>query len=294
MRTNSTSGIAFRHRGFLQARSPLHPQMSVSCLRQLRSFPRASARPPPLTDADGSLTGFRRVNCPLRLRIDEALTSYREDEGDWCDAWRTHQPCSSSRSATLTSHRYNDCEPAPEFLDRSPRPSPGFALQSDQRSQRPTDKMQIFSWNRGPARGSGASLLASHLNGPVACDLPTRGVWFRHRQFPGGELPRGLPAPLRRAPQQGHFHARRFVHADPGPLLAQVPTVSRRGHGGYPQVPQVTRPVVLLFHRRQCSHQQRVCQAEVGLRRALAAHPRPVHEALRCHPHQRLQQGCRT
>ena len=36
---------------------------------------------------------------------------------------------------------------------------------------------------------------------------------------------------------------------------------------------------MLLLHRRQRSHQQRVRQAEVCLRRAVAADPRPLHEA---------------
>ena len=112
---------------------------------------------PPASDADGSLTAFRRVDCPLRLRIDEALSFCREDDRDWSDAWRTHQPCSSSRRATLISHLCTDCEPAPEFLDLSPRWSPSPALESDQRSRRPTDKLQ---------RGSDPSLLASHLNCP--------------------------------------------------------------------------------------------------------------------------------
>ena len=69
----------------------------------------------PTTDAYGSLTGFRRVDCPLRFRIVEALSSYREDHRDWCGAWRTHQSCSSSRRAILISHLFTDCEPTPEF-----------------------------------------------------------------------------------------------------------------------------------------------------------------------------------
>ena len=56
---------------------------------------------PPGSDADSSLTGFRRVVCPLRLRIDEALSSYREDDRDRSDAWRTQQSCSASRHAVL-------------------------------------------------------------------------------------------------------------------------------------------------------------------------------------------------
>ena len=114
---------------------------------------------PPNSDADASLLGFRQVDCSLRLRIDEALSTYGDDDEDWRDAWRTHQPCSSSRRATLISQLYNDCEPAPEFLDRSPGRSPGPALKSDR-------SKQILSWNPGLASGSDLSLLASLLNGP--------------------------------------------------------------------------------------------------------------------------------
>ena len=84
----------------------------------------------PASDADGSLTSFRRVDCPSMLRTDVAFSSCREDDRDWSDAWRYHQSCSSSRRATLISHLFYDLEPTPEFLDRSPRRSPGPALKS--------------------------------------------------------------------------------------------------------------------------------------------------------------------
>ena len=66
------------------------------------------------------------------------------------------------------------------------------------------------------------------------------------------------------------------------------------GHGGHRQVPHGARPVVLLFYSGQRSHQQRVHQPEVRLHRAPVAHPRLAHEARRCRPHWRFQQGCRT
>ena len=53
MRTNTTAGIALLHRGSLQARSALRSQMSGS--------------------------RHRRVDCPRRLRIDEALSSFLDD-----------------------------------------------------------------------------------------------------------------------------------------------------------------------------------------------------------------------
>ena len=50
-----------------------------------------------------------------------------------------------------TSHLYGDPEPAPEFLDQSPRRSGGPALRPDQRNWRQTDQLQILSWNPEPA-----------------------------------------------------------------------------------------------------------------------------------------------
>ena len=40
------------------------------------------------------------------------------------------------------------------------------ALRSDRRNRRPTDKLQLLTWNPGPARGSDPSSLANHLHGP--------------------------------------------------------------------------------------------------------------------------------
>ena len=67
----------------------------------------------------------------------------------------------------------NYCEPDPDILDHSLRRSLSPALQSDQRSRRPTDQLQIFSWNLGQARGSVPRLLARRLDGPrhTICEL---------------------------------------------------------------------------------------------------------------------------
>ena len=92
-----------------------------------------------------------------------------------------------------------------------------------------------------PCEGIGPERSGKPPQRPVARCLRTRRSWLCHKQFPSGELPRDHPEPLRRTPQQGHFHARLHVYAYPHPLLAQVLYVGRRGHGG---------------HSRQCSHQQ--------------------------------------
>ena len=94
------------------------------------------------------------------------------------DAWRTQQSCSASRHATLFSHLYTDREPAHEFLEQSPRRCTGPALRPDQRNRRQTDKLQILSWNPGPARSSHPSLLASHPNEPWHVIIVQEGSGF--------------------------------------------------------------------------------------------------------------------
>ena len=70
----------------------------------------------PASDADGSLSGFRQVDCPLRLRMDEALPSYREDDGDWCDHGALTSHVLQAGGPLSFFHLHNDCEPAPEFF----------------------------------------------------------------------------------------------------------------------------------------------------------------------------------
>ena len=135
---------------------------------------------PPASDADSSLAGFRPLDCPLRLRVDDAFACYREDDKDWIDAWGTQQSCSASRHATLASHLYANREPAPE--EQSPRRSPGHALRSDQRSRRLTDKLQD-----PPQEPWTCTRFVSELAGlapqwAVACGQRTRGRRLRHRQ----------------------------------------------------------------------------------------------------------------
>ena len=55
---------------------------------------------PSVSYADSTLTGFRAVDCPLRLRVDDGFACYREDDRDWMNSWRTQQSCSASRHAT--------------------------------------------------------------------------------------------------------------------------------------------------------------------------------------------------
>ena len=133
---------------------------------------------PPVSDADSTLTGFRVVDCPLRLRVDDAFACYREDDRDWMDAWRVQQSCPASRHDTLISHLYADREQAPEFLEQSPRRSSGPALRSDQRNRRQTDKLQVLSWNPGPARATDWSMLATHLIGPWPVVCVQEGAGF--------------------------------------------------------------------------------------------------------------------
>ena len=102
---------------------------------------------PPASVVDSSFCGFRSVDCPLRLRVDDALAFRREDDKDWVDGWRAQLSCSASRRATLVTHLYTDQELAPEFLQQSLRRSLGPALGSAQHNQAQIEKLQILSWN---------------------------------------------------------------------------------------------------------------------------------------------------
>ena len=56
-------------------------------------------------------------------------------------------------------------------------------------------------------------------------------------------------------------------------MFAQAPFAGRQGHGGHWQVPQGTRPVMLLLYNREHPHQQRMLELTFGVRRVVAAHP---------------------
>ena len=147
---------------------------------------------------------------------------------------RTHQSRSSSRRATLISHLYYACEPAPEFLDQSPRQSP--ALKSDQR-RRPTDKLQNLSWNPGRARGSDPSLLASHLNGPWHGICVQEGSGF-----------------VTESSLAENFHVITQHHCVSCTL--RYSTWAFEGMVVSGKFRRAPRPAVLLSHSRQCSHRQ--------------------------------------
>ena len=61
---------------------------------------------PPATNVDSALSGFRSVDCPLRLRVDGAFACLRDDDEVWIDGWRALS--SASRHATLVAHLYPD------------------------------------------------------------------------------------------------------------------------------------------------------------------------------------------
>ena len=239
-------------------------------------------RSPPASDAACSLAGFRTVDCPLRLRVDDALACYREDDSDWMDAWCVRHYCMASRHATLISHL--DREPAPEFLEQSPRRSAGQALRpaidvtrTSYTSSRGildlSEDLTRACWQR-TSMARGHVICAQEVSGFVTDSSLAENVHVitQHRfaVLLGEET----------------LRARLRVHADPGPLLARVFFVGHRGYGGHWQVPQGARPVVLRLHGRQRPHEQRVRQPAVRLCRVVAAPPRPVHGAWRSHPDQ--------
>ena len=142
---------------------PSHPLKRWLSGPRLRRTPRyllAFSAPPP--DADGSLSGFRRVD---RLFCGSALTIHSRRTvrmtGTGVTPVATQQSCSFSRRATLISLLYNGCVPTSEFLDRSLRRSSRPALKTHQPNRRRTDKLNILSWNPAPACRSDSSLLTS-------------------------------------------------------------------------------------------------------------------------------------
>ena len=85
----------------------------------------------------------------------------------------------------------------PSSSNSLPVALPGIALRSDQRSRRLTDKLQILPRNPWTCTRFGPELAGLAPQWAVACGQRTRGCRLRHRQFPGGELPRDQPARLR-------------------------------------------------------------------------------------------------
>ena len=176
----SSADDAHKHQGTGSFSQPPPPPVDLVPTTPLVTLPPGfqSLRSP---DADGSLTGFRPVDCPQRLRVDDAFWSDQEYDNDWVDPWRTQLSSSASRHATLVSHLYAGRELAPEFLEKSPRRSPGRALGSDQRSRRETDKFQVLSWNPGRTRGKDPRACSPQQT--MAHNLYFRKCRLRHRQF---------------------------------------------------------------------------------------------------------------
>ena len=101
--------------------------------------------------------------------MEDAFSCYREDDSDWFDAWRMQPSCPASRRETPVAQ--SEQEPEPKHSQPLSHHSACPALRPDQKNKRPSDKLQILSWNPVPMRRSDPSLLASHLNGPwhVVC-----------------------------------------------------------------------------------------------------------------------------
>ena len=80
--------------------------MRIPTTPNVQHPPDISSRP--ASEADCSLAGIRTVDCPLRLRADDAFSSYREDDSIWIDCWRVQQSCPVS----LCIENQNDDCPA--------------------------------------------------------------------------------------------------------------------------------------------------------------------------------------
>ena len=194
-------------------------------------------------------SGFRSVDCPLRLRVDDALACLHEDDKDWFDEWRTQLSCWASRHATLVTHLFPDQEPPPEFLKKSPRRSHGSALGSHQHSWRLTDKIQILSWNPGPARGCDQRGLADHLHGPWHIICIQEGAGFVNGSFIEEKILHRPPAPLHRAPQQEHFCAGLLARS------VQVPRMHTCASWAVEGVVELPSRPCFSFHDRKHSYQ---------------------------------------
>ena len=128
---------------------------------------------PVASDADDGLVGFKSVDCPRRPLAD-VFSLHKEDDRNWVDAWRVQQSSLTSRQETLLAHLRPEREPKPDHSLLHPHRFSAPALRRDKKNRRPTDKLQLLSWNLGPARGSDPRTLASHLNGPWHVVLCTR------------------------------------------------------------------------------------------------------------------------
>ena len=155
--------------------------------------------------------------------------------------------------------------PPPSRLGAEPkRPQPpshrpaGSALRPDHWNNRPSDRLQLLSWNPGPLRGLDPNLLASHLNGPRHVVCVQGGADFFHDKSLQDNFcivtQHNCAVVLNKKP----LH----VCAALRPLQAQIFHVGCRGHGCCWQVPQSSRQVGLSLHGRQRSHHQRVRQAD--------------------------------
>ena len=209
-RMNLTVGVVSLRRGCLHVRSHLRrPDERIPTTPNVQLPPSISSLP--TSDVDGPLSGFRQVDCSLRLRADDAFSSYREDDIRSVDAWRIQQSCQASRRDTLHFSPFQRLRAYCRVLDRLFRRSPVPALKSDQPNRRPTSCKSCRGTQDQHVVLIG-SLLASHLSGPWHVIFRTGGVWLRHRQFPARELPRGHPASSRRAPQQGYLRVRHLLY----------------------------------------------------------------------------------
>ena len=149
------------------SRIPTTPQVSLP----------PGVRSPPGSDAHSTSVGFRDVDCPVRMRMGDAFLCLRDDDEGWVVGWCLQLSCSANKQAAWFHRPYSAHEPPLEFLRKSPRRSLGPALCPGPHSQRPTDKLQMFPWNPGPARGSDQAL--DHLTGPwrIICAQEGQASW---------------------------------------------------------------------------------------------------------------------
>ena len=99
-----------------------------------------------------------------------------DDDEKWHDEWRMSGPI--DHAAVLQAHLLSMHEPAPSFSSPRPHGRDQLPLSGCNNRLRCTDRLQIFSWNRGPVWSDNISAVANRMDGPYHVVCVQEGVVF--------------------------------------------------------------------------------------------------------------------
>ena len=102
---------------------------------------------------DDDLARFRQVVCPIQFRIKDVFAELFDDDEKWHDECRMSWPI--DHAAVLQAPLLSIHEPAPSFSSPRPHGMDQLPLSVFNNRLRCTDRLPIFSWNRGPRMGRG-------------------------------------------------------------------------------------------------------------------------------------------